>query len=195
VGYDYHVVFGVLATIIGIAAYVPYFRDIYRGTTKPHPFTWLLFGLLNGIVFFGQSVSQAGPGAWITGLTSIASFTLAIVGLRTGKKYIAVIDYVCLAGALLGVVLWVITKEPLAAIVVVTITDAVAFVPTVRKAYLQPDTETASTYLLGTVKYVLGIIALQSITLTTALFPTSISILNTLFICMVLIRRRQLKKP
>ena len=192
---EYHVVLGIVASVIGAAAYVPYFRDIFRGTTKPHPFTWLVFAILNGVVFFGQVAAGAGPGAWITGMTAIATLSLAVVGFYASGRYIVLIDYVCLAGGILGVVLWFVTKEPLTAIIVATITDMVAFIPTIRKAYEAPETETASMYVLGTMKYALSLFALDSFNLTTALFPASISTINILFLIMVWLRRRQLRTP
>ena len=191
---DYHVVLGVLGSVIGALAYVPYIVDIYRGTTKPHPFTWFVFGLLNAIVFFGQVIEGGGPGSWIFGITTLACFFLAGAGMRFGKRAITLFDWLCFGGALLGVVLWVVTNEPLAAIIVVTITDALAFVPTIRKTYIEPHSETLSMYVLGTMKYILGIAALDVLNLTTVLFPASISVINVFFISMVLLRRRQLAR-
>ena len=121
--------------------------------------------------------------------------TLAGAGFYVSRTYIRPFDWLCFAGALLGVVSWVVTKEPLTAIVVATITDALAFLPTIRKAYAHPQTETASLYVLGTAKYVLGIMALQTFNVATVLFPASISIINVFFMCMLFIRRRTLKHP
>ena len=56
---DYHAVIGGAATVIGVVGYVPYFRDIFRGTTKPHPFSWFLWALLAGIAFAAAVVAIA----------------------------------------------------------------------------------------------------------------------------------------
>ena len=39
---DTKIAYGILGTLAVIAAYVPYFRDIYKGRTKPHAYTWLI---------------------------------------------------------------------------------------------------------------------------------------------------------
>jgi hypothetical protein len=157
----------------------------------PHPFTWFVFGLINGIVFFGQVAEGAGAGSWNTAMTFFACTLLTVAGVHAGRDHIRPFDWFCLAGALLSVVLWVVTKEPLTAVVVATVTDALAFLPTVRKAYAHPYTETASLYVLGTMKYVLGFFALETINLTTALFPVSIVTLNAMFLVMLFLRRQQ----
>src|SRR3989338_264116 len=64
---EYQSILGMLASIVGIIGYVPYYRDILAGTTKPHPFSWIAFALFLGIAFFGQEVSGGRPrrmGQW-----------------------------------------------------------------------------------------------------------------------------------
>ena len=51
---EYKTILGIIAVIIALAGYVPYFRDIFRGKTKPHAFSWLVWASLTGIAFFGQ---------------------------------------------------------------------------------------------------------------------------------------------
>lgn len=190
---DYHIVLGTLGFFIGTIAYIPYLRDIYRGTTKPHPFTWFVFAIVNGIAFFAQLSEGGGPGSWILGLTVVACTLFTLIGLKVGRSNITLFDWVCFVAALFGVLLWILTNDALIAVVVATVTDFLAFLPTVRKGYAQPYSETASLFFLGGVKYALGISALQTFTLTTVLFAGSITILNFLFVIMLLIRRRQLK--
>ncbi|OGG79822.1 hypothetical protein A3A39_00900 [Candidatus Kaiserbacteria bacterium RIFCSPLOWO2_01_FULL_54_13] len=189
---DYHVVLGGLAVVIGLVSYVPYFRDIVRGATKPHPFSWFVWGFVSGIAFLAQIVKDGGPGAWATGITSIACFVIAAFAFFRGERGITKFDWVCFIGAMAGIVFWRITNEPLSAVIIVTIVDGLGFAPTFRKAYLKPYEETLSTYVLSLLKWGLGLIALTSVNLTTILFPGAIFVMNLGFVVMVLIRRRQL---
>ena len=50
---------GGVATAIALAGYVPYFRDLHRGATKSHAFSWLVWAVLIGIAFAGQVADQA----------------------------------------------------------------------------------------------------------------------------------------
>ena len=42
---EYKIILGVAAVLIGIAAYIAYFRNIFAGKTKPHAFSWLVWGI------------------------------------------------------------------------------------------------------------------------------------------------------
>jgi hypothetical protein len=65
--------FGIISILVALVAYYFYFRDMARGKTKPHAFSWLIWGLLAGTGFLAQVSAHAGIGAWATGLTSIES--------------------------------------------------------------------------------------------------------------------------
>ena len=58
----YQIIIGLVATVIGLAGYVPYFKDIIRREIKPHAFSWLIWGILQSVVFFA-STSRGGGAA------------------------------------------------------------------------------------------------------------------------------------
>ena len=191
---DYKIVLGILATIVGLIGYIPYFRDIFRGKTKPHVFSWFAWSLLGGIDFVAQAVKGGGAGSWVTGFTAAVCFCVAILALTRGEKDITKTDWLCFVAALIGIVLWVTTQNPLLAVVIVTITDAVAFIPTYRKSYYKPHEETLVEYGLAATKWVIGLAALQSLTVTTWLYPASLVLTNGAFVVMTALRRKTLAK-
>ena len=191
---DPKVILGLAAVVVGLIGYVPYYRDIFRGTTKPHPFSWIGFSLLLGITFFAQMSTGAGAGAWVTGLSSLATFGIAILSFTKGERDITRFDWLCFVGALLGIVFWRATSNPLTAVVIVTVVDAAVFLPTYRKAYFKPREETMTLYVFSALKWLISISALASFNLTSTLFPVSVVTTNTAFVIMLLIRRRQLAK-
>ncbi len=74
--FGYKVVLGIAGSLVGVVSYVPYFRDMLRGTTKPHPLSWFVWGLVSAIAFAAQIVSGGGLGALTTGITALACFSL-----------------------------------------------------------------------------------------------------------------------
>ena len=40
---------GILATVIALVSYIPYLYTIVKGTTRPHGFSWFVFGILTVI--------------------------------------------------------------------------------------------------------------------------------------------------
>ena len=189
---DYHVVISLVASVVGIVSLVPYFRDIFRGTTKPHVFTWLVWSLSLVIVFFAQAVEGGGVGVWATGIEALACFVIAVLAFSRGEKSISPVDWMLFVTALFGIVLWQLADSPLLAVILIAVVDVVAFAPTFRKAYWKPDEETASAFVFSAVRWALVLVALESLNPTTALYPITVGISDALFVVMLLLRRRQL---
>ncbi len=190
---DYKSVLGILAAIIGIVAFVPYYRDIFRGTTKPHLFTWSIFSLLLSITFLIQVSEGGGAGAWATGVEALCCLGVAGLAFHRGEKNIKKLDWICFFAALIAIALWLFADQPLIAIMFVVSADALGFFPTFRKSYNKPHEETATNYALGAARWPLAILALQSLTPVNWLYPAAIALLDLALVAMLLIRRRQLK--
>ncbi len=179
-------ILGGLAIALGLFGYVFYVRGIVQGKVKPHAFTWFVWGLLTAIAFVAQVTGGGGAGAWVTGVTALCSFGFALVGLGASSRvYIAKSDWIFFVCALLAIPIWLLTGNALWSVVIITITDAVAFAPTFRKAFAHPETENGLTYALSGVKFVVSLFALQSFTWTTALYPASLILANLVFVSML----------
>lgn len=187
----YKELLGLLATAIAFISYIPYIRNIFSGKTKPHLFSWLIWGLVVGIAFFGQVADNGGPGTWTIGVTALVCFLIFFLAIPKGEKKIVLIDWVCLLGAILAIILWIVTKGPLLSVILVTVIDILGFIPTFRKSYINPYQETLSLYSLSVVKYLVSLFALSNFSLITALFPGSLVATNAIFVIMLLVRRNQ----
>lgn len=190
---QYKIFLGYLAIIITFAAYVPYFRNIFNGKTKPHAFSWLVWALITAIAFAAQIVEGGGAGAWVTGATTALCMTVFALSIFKGQKTFDTFDWAAFALAIAGIVLWRITNQPLLAVIMVTLADAMSSVLTFRKAFYRPQEETMSLFALESFKWIIAIIALQSLTLSTWLYPASLVLTNGAIALMILIRRKQLK--
>src|SRR3989344_5010578 len=191
---DYHAAFTILGSIIGIISYIPYFRDILSGRTKPHPFSWFVWSLLTGTIFFAQVLNGGGVGAWISGITLIACLAITVLAFKRVEKNITTLDWSCLAAGIAGIGLWILTSQALIAVIIVTITDVIMYIPTARKSYWKPYEETLSTWILNTFKWFFSIFGLQTLSLTTALFPAGLVLANIFLITMLVIRRRRISE-
>ena len=63
-------VMGALAVLIAIAAYGIYVWKTLRGDARPHPLSWLIFGVLTGTGYLVQLDQKAGPGSWVMAITT-----------------------------------------------------------------------------------------------------------------------------
>ena len=190
--YDYHVVLAAVSTFLYLGSFALYFRSIFLSTTKPHPFTWFIWGLINVIAFFAQLAEGGGVGTAVTAAVALGCLTIATLSLSRGEKQIVIIDWFCFLGALLSIVLWQLTGNPLVAIVLIVITDALALAPTFRKAYWKPHEEAALPYTVGVISFLLQIAAFEVLNPTTVLYPAFIVVADSLLVVVLLLRRRQL---
>ncbi|HDZ23245.1 MAG TPA: hypothetical protein ENH70_01750 [Desulfobacteraceae bacterium] len=188
------ILFTIAGSAIAVATHFPYIIHTIRGETKPHAFSWLIWALLSAIAFAGQVVSSGGPGSWITGLMCIISASVFFLALIKGERNITRFDLCCLVFSLSAIFVWILTDVPLWSIVLVTIIDAVAFAPTFRKSYSRPDQETVVTYIGNIAKWTLSLLALDSRSLTTSLYPLSLVVSNSAFAVLIFVRRSLLSK-
>lgn len=179
--------------LIGIYSYSLYYRDIFAGKTKPHRFTYFVWTLLTIIGFAGQVSSGAGPGAWAMGLSVLCGGGIFLLSFKYGEKEIVLADWLALFGALLALISWVITKTPTLAAILVSLTDALALVPTIRKSYHKPYDETLISYFIGGLQFAISLFAIQTYSIATTFYPASIALINWSFTLMLLIRRRSVK--
>lgn len=182
---------GLLAIFLTFAAFIPYIRSIMQDKTKPHVFSWVIWGITTFIVFLAQLADKGGVGAWPIGVSGI--ITMGIAVLAYSKKSDASItktDWVFFLLSLSAIPLWYITSDPLWAVVILTSIDTIGFFPTFRKAYHKPFEEELSLYNIASLRNVVSIAALEHYSLTTLLFPVATTIANVIFTAMV-VRRRQ----
>lgn len=182
-----------IAVTIAIASYIPYIVGTLRKTTKPDASSWLVWGVLTSIVFVAQLSAGGGVGAWVAGFSAVACLVIACIAIKEEKNAFSKLDKWSLTGALLAILLWVVFKDPLLSILLVTLIDAIGFIPTYFKAFARPYEEQELMYLLGSVKFTISLFALEVLTLTTAIYPIVTLLLNFLLFIMIVARRRQFR--
>ena len=183
------------AMVVTFISLVPYIRSTQRGQTKPHVFSWLIWGLSTLIVFFAQLSDGAGVGAWSIGFSGVVTLYIACLAYRKRADYsITKLDWSFLVMALLSLPLWIWTRNPFWAVVILSTIDTLGFGPTFRKAYHAPYGEELSLYVLTAVRNAIGIAALEHYSWTTVLFPAVVGLVSLIFYAMVLIRRSALSR-
>ncbi len=190
----YAEILGAIATLIGLYGQVVYVRSIFKGQTKPHLFTWVVWGILGSIGFFAQLHDHAGPGAWALGVTAGFCLLNALLALKYGEPEITRGDKIALAASMTAILPWLMTSDPIGSVILISIIDIVAFYPTFRKSWLKPHEENLTAYNLANLKFGLSLCALHVFTINTTLYPVVIILANGAFVIMCLIRRRQLAK-
>jgi len=182
------------AIVLTFVAFVPYVRSILAGQTKPHAFSWIVWGLGTFVVFLAQLADRGGLGAWPTGVSGLITAGIAVLAYRgRADTSITKVDWAFLAIALAALPCWLLTSNPLVAVVLLTGMDLAGFVPTFRVAFLRPRDEHIGFYSLGALRNAVAIAALEHYSWTTVLFPAAVGVACALFVAMVAYRRTQLR--
>ncbi len=185
------IIFSGVAIALTFVAFVPYIRSIFAGVTKPHVFSWIIWGTTTSIVFFAQVEAKGGIGAWPIGVSgAITAFIALLAFIKHSDISITKMDWVFFLSALASLPFWYLTSNPLWAVLALTIVDLLGFGPTLHKAYDSPYQENISFFMLFMARNMFTLLALESYSLTTILFPLSVGVACLFLLIMVVYRRR-----
>jgi hypothetical protein len=189
----YKEILSATAIALTFAAFVPYIRAIVSGTTRPHVFSWVIWGATTFVVFLAQLEGKGGVGAWPIGVSGIITIFIAFLAyVKRADITITKTDWLFFVSAMSSLPLWYVTADPLWAVVILTTVDVLGFGPTVRKAYSFPHSESLLFFALFAARNLLVIMALEYYSVTTVLFPAVIAAACFLLIAMLTYRRRAL---
>ena len=182
-------ILAIIAALLAVAGNVPYVVQVFQGKVKPHAYTWFVWSIVSAVVFFGQVVKGAGVGAIPTAASEIFTFIIFILSLRYGFQRTTWVDTTFLVAALLGLIPWFLTKDPTLSVVIVVTIDVLGFIPTLRKGWLEPATETPILYGSNVLRHVLALFSLQAYNVATTLHSIGMIVVNSVM-TIVLISRR-----
>ena len=165
-----------LAAIISVAGAIGYIRDVLDGSTQPNRVTWGLWGVEGVLAFVVEIQQHVGVPALMTLMFGLIPLSIVAASFRHhhGVWRITTFDRVCAATSLVGVAFWLVVRESTIALVAFVAADAIAGLPTWRKAWIAPSSETAWPFLTGVINTVITLLALRHATTAGVLFPAVI---------------------
>ena len=175
----------VIASLLAVIGNVPYLLDVIKGRVKPHPYTWFVWTIVSCVVFFGQLEKGAGLAAIPTAASEIFTIIIFFFSLKYGFKNPPLIDKYFLALAMIGLIPWIVTSDPTISVITVVAIDLVAFVPTLRKTYCHPKSETATLFTTNVLRHGLILSTLSAYNIATMLHSISMIITNTIMVIFI----------
>lgn len=179
------VLLSALISVMGSSAYI---RDTLKGKTKPNRVSWSLWALAP-LIGTGAALS-AGADAWATFRVFLSGFLPLIVFLGSfanPKSYwkLTPFDLACGACAVIALAAWGIADSPRLAILLAAIGDGFAALPTIRKAWQHPETETGITYIFALTSTLLVLPSIPAWNIENSAFQIYLLLANTLLITAV----------
>ncbi|MES9948828.1 MAG: hypothetical protein ABW118_07705 [Candidatus Thiodiazotropha sp.] len=180
-----------LAIAVTFIAFFPYISSILAGRTKPHVFSWVIWGSTTFIVFLAQLEDGGGAGAWPIGISGLITLYIAFLAYRKKSDItITNMDWAFFTTAMASIPIWYFTSDPTWAVILLTTIDVIGFGPTIRKAFAHPYDEDLKFFALFALRNLLVVMALERYTIATVLFPAVIASVCLAFIFMIVYRRR-----
>jgi hypothetical protein len=191
---DIKLFFGLASSVVAIVCFVPYLIDIFKKKTEPHMYSWLIWTIIQVVGVMAQLKGGAGYGSWALAVGSFFCFTIFLLSFKYGTKNISKFDIFCLIASLFAILVYINIDNPVWAIITVVIIDSIGYMPTFRKGYQEPFSETISFFVLCAVSNFLSFLALQNYSLTTVLYIGTLFIMNSSFATMLFLRKKVVKK-
>jgi hypothetical protein len=168
-----HTVLAIIGGIVQILSAVPYIRDMLWGQTRPNNISWSLWTVLQSIALAAQL--SAGF-SWSVLLLVAMTFNTAIVAvlgaMGYGYKQYGALDYICGAIGAAAIVLWLLTGQPLVALILSVLADFIIAIPTVVKAVRDPHSETLLAWFLVAIASALTLLSITAVTPSNLLYPS-----------------------
>ncbi|KKP86182.1 MAG: hypothetical protein UR90_C0037G0003 [Parcubacteria group bacterium GW2011_GWC1_35_8] len=188
---EYIIYFTVLVSLV---AFFFYFRNIFRGQTKPNLVSWFIWMLAPFIGVFFQLKAGAGLASLPVFLAGAGSLLVIVFSLRNKNAYweLTKLDMICGVLSLTSLVFYIYTHNLSISILFAILSDGLAFIPTFIKSWKFPETETNSVYFADIFNNILGLLIIKNWSFTIYSFLVYLAVFNLIEI-FILYRKKIFK--
>lgn len=193
--FDLKATLGVIAGIIAFLAYIVYVISIFRGKSKPNRATWWIWAFMGLILALSYKFSGASNTVWVPYVEFLGPLSIAILSIKYGEGGLTdKTDLLCLFGAVISVILWIIFDSPVVALVTNLAIDSFAIVPTIKKSYLRPEGEDFWAWFGTGLADSLNMFAVERFSFAILLYPIYMLVSDLIIIFILLLKKKGIMK-
>mgnify|MGYP000966788546 CR=1 FL=1 len=170
--------------VINIFFTFSYIKEVAKGSVKPNRITWLMWSVAPFIATAAAITNGVGLSVFPVFMSGFTPLLVFIVSFFNKNSYLKLerLDYCCGIVSFLALVVWQITKSPDYAIIFAIISDGLAAIPTVLKAWRYPHTENVIAFWGGLFLAMTSFFAITTWNFSSLAFPIYLVVLNTIII-------------
>lgn len=192
--FDWRNIVGIGAGIFSLLGFVPYIVTILQGKTSPNRASWSIWASLGIVLAVSNYSAGARETMWLLSAYAICQITIAVLSFQYGEGGWNAFDRTCLLGAFISIILWQLFNSPLIAITISIAIDSLGALPTIKKSYLQPETEDLFSWIMFWIAGTLNICALAQWSVELTAQPIYLFTFNSIVVTLLLLPKLQNKK-
>ena len=189
---DWKLILGIITVVLVIIGYVPYFKDIFVKKTKPHLYTWIIWAITQGTATVALLYGGGKFGSLGLIVGTVLVVVIAFLSLKYGTTNITRSDTIALLFALVAIVVWWQLDNPLISVFMISAIDGLGYIPTFRKTWTDPSTETTFFWMMMAFINVLTLFANAEHNFLTMTYSIVLGVANTAMVLIIKGRRKKL---
>jgi hypothetical protein len=178
---NWHIALAALSVVLEVVSLIPYLRDIKHGTTRPNAVSFGIWTMLQAIAFAAQLEAGASWSAVMMGTLVFSTGYITYLSLTGyGYREFGRVEKTSLVIGLGAIVAWALTGAPDVAIFFALLADTSAFVPTVKKAYCDPESEHAGAWGIVAIGVLCSALSTEKYDFANLAYPLYLTVADTL---------------
>jgi hypothetical protein len=186
------IIFIIISSILAIISPIVYSIAIIKGKAKPHRTTRFVLLIITSLTTASLFAQHNNVAIWLAAVSTFQSVILFYLSMKKGMGGWSRSDIICLIMAIIGIVLWQITKNPVIALYFAIAADFMGMIPAIIKTYRWPQTEVWTFFILDVFAGIFSMLALKQWAITDYSYPLYIILINLLMVILIVVPRRKI---
>ena len=175
-----------ISGILFFVAFLPYVVTIVNGQTVPSPLSWAIWASVDSLALVAMIKKKVAVGQLVGAVSG--AWIVTALAIIYGKPEMRLMEWVAIAGALVGIALWKIYGDSIFGIVCSQIAVFIGALPTFAGAYANPGQEDALSWCIWTASCFCALLAIKKWTLADALQPLTFTTIEIVMVLLVVVK-------
>ena len=152
-----------ISAVLAFGAIAIYVFSILQGETKPSRSTWWILSLVSFLTIGTSYSTGATHSLYIQSAYLIGYILIAVLSLSPKYGYgnkLSLIDVICICGAFLCGIVWVVFNSPVIAFISSIAIDFIGLLPTINKVRYISVEENSTSWIIGSIAALINLFGL-----------------------------------
>jgi hypothetical protein len=170
-----------LTTIIllfGTASYFVGTREMLQGKYSPSLFSRIIWLLLSINAFVGVILTGTSSSIILALIFLLGNLSICIVSFWKGTRDFGLTEIICTVLLVVSILIWVFIQAPLINLTISLVAHFIAGIPTYKKVWLNPKSESVGFWSLFFIASLLSLFTIETFDIYKVIFPLYFTIFD-----------------